>query len=188
MEELYIIIFFVIIFLLFKMFNTTPLTKQIAEFDNTAYYVNDLPNKQKAANTIAEIRSRIIKFRDCLKKKYPEDKRIDKLFTRLNLDNLRETLITSDATSYSVNKGEEISFCVRDKTNPEKIHDINVIMFVTIHELGHVISDSIGHGQEFVDNFAFLLKEAIDCDVYVKQHFDSNPVEYCGVKITNELI
>ena len=37
-----------------------------------------------------------------------------------------------------------------------------VDFFVALHELSHVMTVSVGHTQEFWENFKFLLKEAVD--------------------------
>ena len=58
-------------------------------------------------------------------------------------------------------------------------------MFVAIHELSHVASESIGHNKEFWDNFKFLLKEATDAGVYKMVDYSSNNTEYCGMTITD---
>ena len=54
-----------------------------------------------------------------------------------------------------------------------------------LHEMGHVITESIGHTQEFWDNFRYLLQKAISLGIYVKQDFKNNPQEYCGTQITD---
>ena len=51
--------------------------------------------------------------------------------------------------------------------------------------MGHVITESIGHTQEFWDNFRYLLQKAISLGIYVKQDFKNNPQEYCGTQITD---
>ena len=58
-------------------------------------------------------------------------------------------------------------------------------MFVALHEMGHVITESIGHTQEFWDNFRYLLEKAIALGVYSKEDFKNNPREYCGTQITD---
>ena len=63
--------------------------------------------------------------------------------------------------------------------------DINTMMFVAIHELAHLMTKSIGHTPEFWNNMKYLLKKAIDINLYVKQDFSKKPVNYCGTKITN---
>ena len=58
-------------------------------------------------------------------------------------------------------------------------------MFVALHELGHLMTKSIGHTEEFWKNFKFLLQEAIKIGIYTKDDFNKNPVEYCGTNITD---
>ena len=38
--------------------------------------------------------------------------------------------------------------------------DENTLTFVALHELSHVMTVSVGHKQEFWDNFKFILKES----------------------------
>lgn len=58
------------------------------------------------------------------------------------------------------------------------------MMFVAIHEIGHVICHETGHTPHFWDCFAWLLRQAIDHGIYEEQDFKTNPVEYCGTTIT----
>jgi hypothetical protein len=185
-EYIFLILGILAILLIYKLRENK--VKEISEFDNREYQVNELPDKQEAAKRISEIRDKIEILQDCLNKKYPDDPRTKRLNDRINLDNIKETPIDSDYTSFSVNKGEELSFCVRDKGNGNNVHDLNLLMFVTLHELAHVISESIGHGSEFVENFSWIIRQAIKCGIYIKEDFSRNPKMYCGVKITNGII
>ena len=54
-------------------------------------------------------------------------------------------------TSYTINKGSYIGLCLENK-------DINTLFFVLLHELAHVGTKSVGHTQEFLEFFRFLLK------------------------------
>ena len=58
-------------------------------------------------------------------------------------------------------------------------------MFVALHEMGHICTKSIGHTDEFWNNFKWLLQKSIDINVYTKQDFRKNPQEYCGTTITD---
>lgn len=57
--------------------------------------------------------------------------------------------------------------------------------FVAIHELGHVITVSIGHTQEFWDNFKWLLEICEKEGIYKSTDYSKYPQEYCGMKITD---
>ena len=39
-------------------------------------------------------------------------------------------------------------------------------MFVAIHELAHIASETIGHNDEFWNNFKFLLDNAVEIKIY----------------------
>jgi hypothetical protein len=87
-----------------------------------------------------------------------------------------------------VNKGEQIVFCLRSKRSRNKLHDLNLLMYVAIHECAHVACPSFGHGAEFKKVFAFLTKVAIEIGIYQKIDFNNKPVEYCGLVITDSII
>ena len=82
------------------------------------------------------------------------------MIDNFNPDNITETDKDSKYTSYSVNKGEKMVFCLRSRDEKNNLVDINTIMFVAIHELAHTMTKSIGHTQEFWDKFRTLLKNA----------------------------
>ena len=56
-------------------------------------------------------------------------------------------------------------------------------MFVAIHELSHIATESIGHTTEFWKNFKFLLKESVDIKIYKPEDYNKTPREYCGMSI-----
>ena len=63
--------------------------------------------------------------------------------------------------------------------------DENLLMFVALHELAHVMTKSIGHTDEFWNNFKFLLKHAAENNLYKKHDFRKKPEKYCGTTITD---
>jgi len=118
-----------------------------------------------------------------IKTKLKDD--INRLVQNFNPDAFSETTPDAKYTSYSVNKGEKIVFCLRDKKDGEELVKENIMTFVAIHELGHLMTKSIGHEPEFWNTFKLLLKIAIDNGLYKNIDFNSTPKEYCGVKITD---
>ena len=61
---------------------------------------------------------------------------------------------TSEFTAYSENKGRKIAFCLnKKKENDNNLIDENTLMFVAIHEMAHITTESIGHDKTFWDNF-----------------------------------
>ena len=72
-----------------------------------------------------------------------------------------------------------------NKEDINNLIEMNTLMFVALHELAHVMTKSIGHTDEFWNNFRFLLKHAIANGLYIKQDFKNKPVKYCGTMITD---
>ena len=118
-----------------------------------------------------------------IKMKLKDD--IERLKKNFNPEAFSETTPDAKYTSYSVNKGEKIVFCLRDKKEGEKLVKENIITFVSIHELGHLMTKSIGHEPEFWANFKLLLKISIDNGLYKNIDFNSTPKPYCGIQITD---
>jgi len=155
--------------------------------DGRSYLVRNLPDSVKAANLLAEIRSRLVKIVDYLGRKYPKEAKVNRLIRNFDPDQISESTVDSRYTSYSVNKGEKIVFCVRQRDELNQLVDINTMMFVAIHELAHIMTVSIGHTPEFWDNMRFILKEASvsNLNVYRYESYHNRPVPYCGTMITD---
>jgi len=155
--------------------------------DGRAYRVQDLPDKQDAANRLSEIRTGLDKIlHEYRQPEYFHDEPTQLLVQRLKIDNLMENDVASQYTSYSENKGERIVLCLRDKTTaPYPLVDVNTVMFVTLHEMAHLMTVSSGHTQEFWTNFRRLLQDAMKAGVYTQVNYSRSPVEYCGMMITD---
>ena len=77
--------------------------------------------------------------------------------------------------SYTINK-HKIHLCLKDENG--NYYDENMLIYVALHELAHVLCDEIGHTNKFKEIFKNLLIEAED-----KQIYDSNipPIlNYCN--------
>jgi hypothetical protein len=153
--------------------------------DNKMYYVQNFEDNKEAADTLSSISKQSSALVENLTVKYPNDSDVMRLKKKFNPDNMREAEDSNGQTSYTINKGEMVHLCLRHKDDEKSLHDHNLLMFVTIHELAHIMSKSIGHNQEFYKNFKFLLTEAVEAGIYIPVNFQSNPVKYCGVNVTN---
>ena len=156
--------------------------------------VRNLDDSQEAANLLAKIRENLVKLVEYTsneknfkenKKEYEEYKEaLIRMKNNFRPDNISESSPNNNYTSYSINKGEKIVFCIRSKTSGELV-DINTMMFVALHELGHLMTKEIGHVPTYWANFKFLIKIAIHLNVYKFTDFNKKPEEYCGVDITD---
>ncbi len=182
----YVIIAIVVISLVMQYESfTNEVTYTKSDVDGKAYLVRNLPDRKEAANLLANTKKRCVHLVRYLSLKYPDNPAVNRLLLKYNPDNITESGKNSKYTSYSVNKGEKIVFCIRSRDNKEELVKQNVLMFVALHELAHVMTKSIGHTDEFWDNFRFLLKEAIKAKVYKHHDFRKKPVKYCGTEITD---
>jgi predicted metal-dependent hydrolase len=106
---------------------------------------------------------------------------------RLPKSIIKESSANSEYTSYSINKGEELVFCLRSKET-NLLHDINDIMYVAIHEIAHIGCPEIGHTPLFKRINLYLLDEAIKCNIYNYDNYRKNNKEYCGIMLSSNII
>ena len=152
--------------------------------DNNTHIVADLPDKKQSAELLAEIKRRLIRLIEYCMKTYPNNDDVKLLKSRFQPDNVQETALNDSGTSYTIDKGSELHLCLRDKKTL-KLHDINILMFVAIHELAHMMSTSYGHNREFSRNFTFLLEKAAESNVYVPENYKQNSRRFCGIEVNN---
>ena len=164
---------------------TNEVTYVKSNDDNIEYLVRNMEDKEQAANKLAMISSKLKKLCKAALEKFPDSSDIKRMNKKFNPNNISEATKNNQYTSYSVNKGEKLVFCIRQKDDKESIIDDNTVTFVAIHELAHIMTKSVGHTDEFWDNFKILLKVAIDEKLYTKINYTNNPQEYCGIKISD---
>ncbi len=181
----FIIFILLVVFLIYYYIGRNNVSYVVSQ-NNNGYFVQNLPNKTMATNILDQINMNIKTLINYLKNnigKYPEQKKyIETLYSRTRALKLSENGLNDSYTTYTVNKGDEIVFCLRSKTNKE-FHDINLLMFVTIHELAHVACPELDHTPLFVTIFIFLLQVSISIGIYTYQDYSKTPVEYCGMEL-----
>ncbi len=165
-----------------------PLVDVKSSVDGRVYRVRDMSDKQQAADLIAKVRLKISKLYTILKSKFPDKPQVRQWVQNFTPEPSRFLEATPDAehTSYSVNKGEKVHLCLRQREGSnESLVDENVMVFVSLHEMAHAITPTVGHGPDFWNNFAWLLKQAEAAGIYEYQNFKARPVSYCGLQITD---
>lgn len=101
-------------------------------------------------------------------------KKIEPLFTRdnyytgylseMNKRNiLNEINLYKGEKSYTINK-QKIFLCLKDEKN--EYYETNMLLYVLLHEISHVICDEVGHTEKFSKIFDELLKEAEKMNIY----------------------
>ena len=179
-------IFFICIIGIFVVINIVKRNQEItlvtSNVNNKSYYVRKLEDAQQAADILARLCTQVEKLVESLQK--DDSERCKRLLKRFDCSNVSETIPGSQYTSYSVNKGEKLSICIRDKET-NKFLDMNTITFVAIHELSHVMSESVGHTEEFWTNMKFLLEGAVKLSIYTPIDYSKQPIKYCGMIINS---
>ena len=143
---------------------------------------------------LIKIISNMYKLKNHLKNnidKFPEYQEyillLDNNFNK-NRTQIYETNINDDnITSFSVNKGEELSICLKSKKTGD-LHNINLLMYVVIHEMAHFACPEIGHGPLFQKIFKKFLEEAINIEIYKYENYSKSPQEYCGINLNSSII
>jgi len=183
--------------IIYKLKYTSPIVS-IEAFDNKSYLVNDLPDSQDAANLLAKIMLKMDKLVTKIVSDYDskilnseeDDKYISYVRTikkKLPLVKISENPTDSKYTSYSINKGEELVFCIRDKKK-FKLHDINELLYVAIHEIAHIGCPEIGHTDLFQNINLYLLKKAVCYGIYKYIDYFENNRDYCGMLLTSTIL
>lgn len=192
MENELLIILIVIFIYIFIHLNKNNLV-YVESQTGTKFLVNNEPDKQIKSDMISRVVENMYKIKNYLVRNIenfqdmkPYIKQLDENFNE-SRTTIYETDPTTEYTSYSVNKGEELSICLKSKKNG-KIHDINLLMYVVIHEMAHFACPEIGHGELFKKIFRYLIEVAIKLNVYEKVDYNTNPVEYCGMVLSSSIV
>ena len=171
-----------------------------SEEDGEIYpVVSKYRDREVAANNIGKMNIFCIKLIKKLKQVYLDngDNNIDTpeynkgrnavniLLKRFNSESFKEN-DTDDTskTAFTTNKGEILALCLREKQSGQnKLHDLDLVKFVLLHELAHIITVSYQHNAEFWINFKFLLDFCKKYDLYESIDYAKNNAIYCGLKV-----
>lgn len=192
---IFILILVCVVIVFYFKLSHPNMTYVKSDIDDQFYLVRNDPDKQEAANTLAKLRNNFIDLSEKLYQDIdlPQNAEFKEYIIRLH--NRAKNIIilesTKDSiyTSYSINKGEQIVFCLRKRTFPSGLHDVNLMMYVVLHEISHVacpIYDN--HGPLFRKIFNFITLNAIKYGMYKKIDFRNRPENYCGLMITDSIV
>jgi predicted metal-dependent hydrolase len=189
-QTIYISILLIILYIIYSKNSNHILITSLA---GNSYIVNKDEFNNVKIELLDIIQENMYKLKDILLNninEYTEFKeyilQLDKNFNKKRTQ-IYETDYNSNLTSYSVNKGEELSICLKSKKTG-KFHDINLLMYVVIHEMSHFACPEIGHGPLFKKIFKKFTEVAIEYNLYKYINYDNYPVEYCGMELNSTII
>ena len=189
-DSIGIALVFIILFILIK--KKFKSINYVKANDGINYMVYPSADEIEKANLLSELINKLFRLKTHLVEK-KSDEKWSKYISLLN-ENFNETKTSiyetdpsSNLTSYSVNKGEELAFCLRCK-DTNKLHDINTLIYVGIHEISHIACPEIGHGDLFKEIFKHFCLEAISINIYKDQDYSVNPTRYCGMNLNSSIL
>lgn len=192
-----------VIYFLYHMIYTYSEIKYVtSDVDGKVYLIRRGNNKSEkflkdSANTLALINKNVMILIDHLGENYINDDGKSHFLEKLK-ENYMPYIISEAAvdpryTTYTIDK-RDMHICLRTRDNNEKIYDINILMYVVLHELAHLCNYDkkgrpiLGHGSEFKFIFRFLVEEAMKLNIYQHTNYTTEPQEYCGIMITTSII
>lgn len=181
----FIILLLIVCIRIYKDSDTFNLKCILSSVDGKKYCVRERSKLSLAADRLANVNKKMGDLVEHCKKNFPERENVKRLCNGYNPQKIYETLPTSEYTAYSQNKGEKMAFCLNKEKNGSQLIDLNTLTFVAIHELSHIATKSVGHGEEFWANFKFLLGEASKINIYQQVDYKKEPARYCGTDITD---
>jgi hypothetical protein len=170
-----------------EKFLTKLKTEKLKDLNvNHIWYQKEFPRSGEAADKLIYLFKEVNFFITELEGKHPNCPDVNRLISRMRKGiKIQESENENDTSSYTINKGEILSFCLRHKDEQQRFHNDNTMWFVICHELAHVMSVSEGHNDEFIKNFKFLLKESQELGIYNPVNYSNNYIKYCGVLVTS---
>lgn len=182
----------VIVILLTFWYNRRCVDLVTATADGQQYaVVTSYANSAEASNILAKANANVIIFLAFLKKKYSggrgeRSRVVDAILQNYNYEAIEENdpKYSGSETSFTINKGEKMVLCLREKKAPYKFCDGQTLLFCILHELSHIGNvDEWGHERKFWIIFKFILSEASTYGIYSPVDYERHPKVYCGLKI-----
>jgi hypothetical protein len=185
MNKPIVILFFIIILTIYFYGQTNVSIK--SNIDGRYYTVKNNKLKQESADLLATVNKKLLDLVYHIEN-LPNKPIYSDNLKRFKPDKVHENVLNFD-TTYTLDKGSYMAFCLGPRYEGNlSLYDLNTMMYVAIHELAHVASNSVGHTDEFKINFADLLRKAISIGIYTYIDYSANPVEYCGIKLTKSIL
>ena len=173
------IIILALVFTLFIILwnsNSSDKTQKMiqSDYDGKKYKVNnaDSAKMKDAAHKLAIISEKVESLKNILRSEHYQNEKVKRILSKYK-NNLQEIPKKHSKVAYTKNKGEVIALCLEND-------DINVLFYVTIHELAHVMTRKRGHPKEFWDNMKFLMKVATENGILMLPQSNS---KYCKTTI-----
>ena len=169
-----------------------------SNIDGKSYRVRSSKGKEEKADLLAIMHTKLNLIVNSLKNStYSTNGNIQRLVQNWEKGvSIKEIGKMETDAAYVINK-QYMSFCLPEDT-AKTIDNLNLMTYVGIHELAHIMSNETGHGDEFIQNFEFLLNYAKTLEyndpilkkkmpLYIQLNKLNTADNYCGVSLTNSI-
>ncbi len=198
--QLFVMIGVTVIGFLFYKYIYDGTTSVFSSIDNKYYNVRRGNDKEARADILAVLYG---KFKIIVTSLENDPKHVNKANVQRLIKKWKSGIsvkeignMESDA-AYVINK-QNMSFCLQKSKNEILLEELNLITYVAIHELAHIMSVETDHGAEFIMNFEFLLnyaKNLVYYDPFFKKQIPlyiqlnklNTSNSYCGVRLENSV-
>lgn len=154
-----IILFGLIIYFLCTHFNKEKFTN-----NNKESFVDSIYNVFFKKKQYISADPKLLELKNLVSKLFVKDKVFTGKLESLNRrDIMNEIEIYVGQKSYTINK-KKVFMCLKDPNG--NYYDTNSLVFVLVHEISHVINNTIGHDDSFQQTFDELLQRAIEKGIY----------------------
>ena len=169
-----------------------------SNLDNKYYRVRSKEGKEGKADLLAIINIKLNTIVNSLAdSNYSSNLNVQRLVSNWRKGvTIKEIGKMETDAAYVINK-QYMSFCLPENTS-KSLDNLNLMTYVGIHELAHIMSNETGHGNEFINNFEFLLNYSKslsyydplskkDTFVYIQLNKLNTADNYCGVSLQNSI-
>jgi len=173
----------VVVVLLVFMLRRSQMTWQVSS-SGGSFWVKRAPGQELVADRLELLARKLTTLLDAADDAYPNDPRIANVRARWN-GRLGETEHPGEV-AFSLNKND-VYVCLRSTTTG-LLEDVNTGVYVLLHEIAHIATDTYGHPPEFWDNFRWFLEVAEKLGMYAYEDFDTVQTTYCGHTLGNNVL
>lgn len=142
----------------------------IREFKTVEHFQPRFPAKRQDNVHVNSLVRKISNIKD-----YITNDDIRRRFKQKIVDNYSVSFIACESGSFTIDK-KEVNICVNDKKTLQRYSN-NVLIYVILHEIAHVLSETEHHTSEWEMIFNHILKASIRCGVY--DDSKQFPKNYC---------
>lgn len=169
-----------------------------SDINKQSYKVRSTHGKEEKADLLAVMNIKLDTLvKSLAASEYSSNESVQRLVSNWNKGvTIKEIGKMESDAAYVINK-QYMSFCLPENT-AKSLDNVNLMTYVGIHELSHVMSNETGHGNEFIKNFQFLLDYSknlfyfdpllkTNMPIYIQLNKLNTADNYCGVSLQNSI-